>query len=133
MASSSVTSALVTVPCGQYPPLPISIHGSLPQPMREQLSYNKTPKFAYPYTYWTVKSVSSFLQKVNEDRLLILDVISSLWTPGLSTQHHQLAHTHQQPPVMVTDTVPSSRHGHNNLQLPPPLLCSLQHQKSSTR
>ena len=104
MASSSVTSALVTVPCGQYPPLPISIHGSLPQPMREQLSYNKTPKFAYPYTHWTVKSMSSFLQKVNEDRLLILDVISSPWTPGLSTQHHQLAHTHQQPPVMVTDT-----------------------------
>ena len=77
MASSSVTSALVKVPCGQYPPLPISIHGSLLQPMREQLSYNKTPKFAYPYTHWTVKSVSSFLQKVNEDCLLILDVISS--------------------------------------------------------
>ena len=67
MASSSVTSALVTVPCGQYPPLPISIHGSLPQPMREQLSYNQTPKLLI---HWTVKSVSTFL-------LSILDVNSS--------------------------------------------------------
>ena len=70
MASSSVTSALVTVPCGQYPPLPISIHGSLPQPMREQLSYNQTPKLVYPCIHWTVKSVSTFL-------LLILNVNSS--------------------------------------------------------
>ena len=118
MASSSVTSALVMVPCGQYPPLPISIHGSLPQPMREQLSYNKTPKFAYPYTHWTVKSMSSFLQKVNEDRLLILDVISS----QVPVDPWSFYSATQQPPVMVTTTFTILHHSSavfNTRSLPP--------------
>ena len=39
------SSALVMVPCGHYLPLQISLHGSLPQPMREQLS--QTPVDAW--------------------------------------------------------------------------------------